>query len=226
MPFVEPGVNSDSTNMRRPRCSDGVLPSGNVGAGPPRAKSSRALDEKNRLSVLWNSATSANCSSVGSSTFCTWSWIASRACLSSEGARRSYMRAESSAGVLIVVGIPPMDTCLHSVPQRFDSATLSVAMTEKAARVRITEEELARDTHEVLNKVRRGIEVVVEQDHRPVAVIIVPHGPGRPIGECIALAKSFETELGYAPTADPDFARDVQAAIDENRQPLTPLAWD
>src|ERR1035438_1951575 len=37
--------------------------------------------------------------------------------------------------------------------------------------VRISEAELARDLHAVLAKVQQGIEVVVEQDHRPVAVI-------------------------------------------------------
>ena len=49
MPFVEPGVNSVSTNMRRPRFCDFVFPGGSTGGGPPRAKSSNASDEKNRL---------------------------------------------------------------------------------------------------------------------------------------------------------------------------------
>jgi antitoxin (DNA-binding transcriptional repressor) of toxin-antitoxin stability system len=99
-------------------------------------------------------------------------------------------------------------------------------MIEVMATVRITEAELARDIHAVLAKVQEGVEVIVEQDHRPVAVITTPRGPGRKISECIALAKAHEAELGYAPTPDPDFAKDVQAAIDAHREPFHPPAWD
>jgi antitoxin (DNA-binding transcriptional repressor) of toxin-antitoxin stability system len=94
------------------------------------------------------------------------------------------------------------------------------------ATVRITDAELVRDIHAVLARVRQGVEVIVEQDHRPVAVIRTPQGPGRKISECIALAKAHEEKLGYAPVPDPDFARDVQAAIDAHREPLDPPAWD
>lgn len=99
-------------------------------------------------------------------------------------------------------------------------------MSENTARVRITEDELARDTHAVLIKVQEGVEVIVEQDHRPVAVIKIPQAPGRKISECIALAKAYEAKLGYAPIPDPEFARDVQAGIDAHNQPLIPPSWD
>jgi hypothetical protein len=99
-------------------------------------------------------------------------------------------------------------------------------MIEAMATVRITEAELARDVHTVLAKVREGIEVIVEQDHLPVAIIKTPQSPGRKISECVALAKAYEEKLGYAPVPDPDFARDVQAGIDAHREPLNPLAWD
>lgn len=100
------------------------------------------------------------------------------------------------------------------------------AIIKLMATVHITEAELARDIHGVLAKVREGVEVIVEQDYRPVAVIRPPHGPGRKITECIALAKAHEEQLGYAPTPDPDFARDVQAAIDARPEPLYPPAWE
>jgi len=87
------------------------------------------------------------------------------------------------------------------------------------ATVRITEAELARDIHAVLVMVQHGVEVIVEQDHRPVAVIRTPQSPGRKIGECIALAKAYEERLGYAPMPDRDFAKDVQAAIEAHREP-------
>jgi antitoxin (DNA-binding transcriptional repressor) of toxin-antitoxin stability system len=92
--------------------------------------------------------------------------------------------------------------------------------------VRITEAELAGDIHAVLAKVQVGAEVIVEQDQRPVAVIKALQGPGRKVGECIALAKAYEKRLGHAPVPDPDFAKDVQAAIDGRREPLNPPSWD
>ena len=99
-------------------------------------------------------------------------------------------------------------------------------MIEDMAQVHMTEAEVARDLHGVLEKVQQGVEVVVEQDHRPIAVIKTPQGPGRSINECIALAKAYEERLGYAPVPDPDFAKDVQAAIDAHRDPLNPPSWD
>jgi antitoxin (DNA-binding transcriptional repressor) of toxin-antitoxin stability system len=99
-------------------------------------------------------------------------------------------------------------------------------MIEDMEAFRITEAELARDLHAVLAKVQEGAEVIVEQDHRPVAVIKTPQGPGRRISECIALAKAYEEKLGYAPVPDPGFAKDVQAAIDAHREPLCPPSWD
>jgi antitoxin (DNA-binding transcriptional repressor) of toxin-antitoxin stability system len=99
-------------------------------------------------------------------------------------------------------------------------------MIEVMATVRISEAELARDTHAVLAKVQEGVEVIVERDHRPVAVIKTPQGPGRKISECIALAKAHEDKLGYAPVPDRDFAKDVQAAIDAHREPFNPPSWD
>ena len=99
-------------------------------------------------------------------------------------------------------------------------------MIEEMATVHITEAELARDIRAVLAKVQEGVEVIVEQDHRPVAIIKAPQGAGRKISECIALAKAYEEKLGHMPVPDPDFARDVQSAIDAHREPLNPQAWD
>jgi len=101
-------------------------------------------------------------------------------------------------------------------------------MIEVMVQVHMTEAEAARDFHAVLARVREGVEVVVEQDHRAVAVIRTPapEGPGRSIDECIAIAEAFEARLGYAPVPDEDFARDVRAGIDAHREPLDPPAWD
>jgi len=75
-------------------------------------------------------------------------------------------------------------------------------------------------------KVQEGVEVIVEQDHRPVAVIKTPQGRGRKISECIALAKAYEEKLGYTPIPDAGFAADVQAAVNGHREPLDPPTRD
>jgi antitoxin (DNA-binding transcriptional repressor) of toxin-antitoxin stability system len=84
--------------------------------------------------------------------------------------------------------------------------------------VRITEAELARDVHSVLSKVQEGMEVIVEQDHRPVAVIKTPHPKGRLLSESIALAEARGT------TAIPDegFMQDVEEGIAERSAPWNP----
>jgi antitoxin (DNA-binding transcriptional repressor) of toxin-antitoxin stability system len=78
-----------------------------------------------------------------------------------------------------------------------------------------------RRTLPVLEKVREGTEVVVEQDNRPVAVIKTVKGPGRPIDECIAIAKA----RGSGATLDEEFAKDLEGII-ARRQPLDTTAWD
>jgi antitoxin (DNA-binding transcriptional repressor) of toxin-antitoxin stability system len=99
---------------------------------------------------------------------------------------------------------------------------------EEMATVHMSEAEVAHDLHAVLARVQQGVEIVIEQDHRPVAVLksSVPARPGRKLSECIALAKAYEAKLGYAPIPDADFAKDVQAGIDGRRDSFDPPAWD
>jgi antitoxin (DNA-binding transcriptional repressor) of toxin-antitoxin stability system len=96
------------------------------------------------------------------------------------------------------------------------------------ATVHMSEAEVARDLHAVLAQVLQGVEIVIEQDHRPVAVLrpSASTRPGRKLSECIALAKAYEENLRYAPAPDDDFARDVQAGIDSRRDSFEPPAWD
>jgi len=69
--------------------------------------------------------------------------------------------------------------------------------------------------------VRAGAEIVIESGKLPVAVIHAPVPPRRSISECIALLPEDSTA-----TIDPDFARDVEAAVESHREPLEPPAWD
>jgi len=96
------------------------------------------------------------------------------------------------------------------------------------ATVHMSEAELARDLHAVLAKVQQGVEIVIEQDHRPIAVLKPSSStrPGRKLIECIALAKVYEAKLGFAPVPDEDFAKDVQAGIDARRDSFVPPACD
>ena len=94
-------------------------------------------------------------------------------------------------------------------------------MIEGMAQLHMTEAELVRNIESVLEKVRQGADVVVEQDSRAIAVIKPVKGPGRPIDECIALAKAH----GSGATLDEDFAKDLEETI-ANRQPLDTSVWE
>lgn len=84
----------------------------------------------------------------------------------------------------------------------------------------ITEAELARDLHRVLEKVRLGTEVIVEHDNQPVAVLRPPTIAPRTISESLALLSDRE-----AATLDPEFAADVEEVV-RNRRPWAPTDWD
>jgi antitoxin (DNA-binding transcriptional repressor) of toxin-antitoxin stability system len=95
-------------------------------------------------------------------------------------------------------------------------------MIKLMATVRITETELARDLHSVLEKVQQGLEVVVEQNHRPVAVIKPPTPKGRMISEIVADLKA----RGSNAVIDDDFARDIEEGIQAHREPWNPPSWE
>jgi antitoxin (DNA-binding transcriptional repressor) of toxin-antitoxin stability system len=93
-------------------------------------------------------------------------------------------------------------------------------MIEDMDQVRMTEAEVTNNFGAVLEKLQQGAEVVVEQDHRPVAIIRLPKRSGRPISECIASAKASGSKV----TLDDGFAADVEAAIRSRQQPWNPGA--
>jgi antitoxin (DNA-binding transcriptional repressor) of toxin-antitoxin stability system len=85
----------------------------------------------------------------------------------------------------------------------------------------ISESDLTRDIRAILRRVETGSEVIVERDARPVAVIRPAEPVRRRISECVALMPADSTG-----TIDPDFAKDVDAAIAAHREPLEPPVWD
>jgi antitoxin (DNA-binding transcriptional repressor) of toxin-antitoxin stability system len=88
--------------------------------------------------------------------------------------------------------------------------------------MRISEAEAAAtNVATLLVRVRAGAEIVIENDTRPVAVLHAAEPVRRTISECIALLPE-----NSAATIDPDFPKDVEAAIESHREPLDPPAWD
>ena len=88
--------------------------------------------------------------------------------------------------------------------------------------VHMTEDEVVKDIVAVLAKVRQGVEIVIEQDHRTVAFIKPSKSEGRMISEVIAdLKRRRSTAM-----IDDDFARDIEEGIKAHRQPWNPPSWD
>jgi antitoxin (DNA-binding transcriptional repressor) of toxin-antitoxin stability system len=88
--------------------------------------------------------------------------------------------------------------------------------------VRVTEAEAAKDFASVMSKVRAGVEVVIEKDARPVAMVKPPEPVLRLLSESLRQAR----EHGSTVTLDGGFAKDVEEAIESHREPLDPPAWD
>ncbi len=82
--------------------------------------------------------------------------------------------------------------------------------------IHVSEEEAASDFASLTSHVRAGEELIIESNARPLAIV----GPAAPehctISECSALLPEDSTA-----TIDPDFAKDVEAAVESHRKPLT-----
>lgn len=89
------------------------------------------------------------------------------------------------------------------------------------AQVHVTEAEVVQNIQALLDQVRSGTEVLIEQGDRVIAVLTPVLGPGRPLDECITIARARRSDASL----DEDFARDLQELI-AHRQPLDAPAWD
>jgi antitoxin (DNA-binding transcriptional repressor) of toxin-antitoxin stability system len=90
------------------------------------------------------------------------------------------------------------------------------------ATVHMTDNEVTNNFAAVLENIRKGVEVVVEQDHRPVALIRSPLAQGRLLSECIAMAEA----RGSTATLDEGFMKDVEEGITSRSQPWNPPSWE
>src|ERR1019366_8249163 len=76
-------------------------------------------------------------------------------------------------------------------------------MIESMAQLHMTEAELARDLHAVLERVCQGAEVVVEEGHRRVALIKPVEGPGRPTVKALQVgSRRLTARRRESPTAN------------------------
>jgi antitoxin (DNA-binding transcriptional repressor) of toxin-antitoxin stability system len=88
--------------------------------------------------------------------------------------------------------------------------------------VHMSEAEVALDLHAALAKVQQGVEIVIEQDHQPVAVL----KPSKPTGRMISAVVADLKARGSNAVMDGDFARDIQEGIKAQRRPWTPPSWE
>jgi antitoxin (DNA-binding transcriptional repressor) of toxin-antitoxin stability system len=88
--------------------------------------------------------------------------------------------------------------------------------------VRMTEAELARDVHAVLEKVRQGMEVVIEQDSCPVAVLKAPRVNGRKITAVIAAHESN----GASAAVKGNGSSKVEEGAKSHRDAWNLASWD
>jgi len=84
------------------------------------------------------------------------------------------------------------------------------------------EGEVARDRHAALARVQQGVEIIIERNNRPVAVLRAQNRSGRPITEILREAKQRNSTV----TLDEDFGKDLEEIVASQQQPWTPPAWD
>jgi antitoxin (DNA-binding transcriptional repressor) of toxin-antitoxin stability system len=87
--------------------------------------------------------------------------------------------------------------------------------------IRVSEAEATSDFPALLARARAGAEVIIESDSQPLVLMHAMPPARRTISECIALLPESS-----AATVDPDFAKDVEAAIESHREPLASPTWD
>lgn len=88
--------------------------------------------------------------------------------------------------------------------------------------IRISEAEAAGDFAAVLARVRTGVEVVIERDAQPVAVIRAAEPHLRQISESQRLAR----ERHFVATLDGEFGHDLEEVINSHREGLRPPEWE
>jgi len=93
------------------------------------------------------------------------------------------------------------------------------------ATIHISEADAARDFPGLMERVRAGEEVLIDDVSPAVKLSAVPARAGRFVSESIALAKAHAEKMGYEPVMDAEFAADMDDII-RKRKPRDTSAWD
>ncbi len=88
--------------------------------------------------------------------------------------------------------------------------------------IHISELEAASHFAGLVERLRAGEEIIIEDGSKPVAVVHPAEPSVRLLSESLRLAR----EHGSVATLDEDFAKDVEAGIASHRDPLDPPTWD
>ena len=104
--------------------------------------------------------------------------------------------------------------------RRMEIITVNIGNMEPFV-LHISEADLVRDVRSILERLQTGTEVIIERNDQPFAILRAAAPVRRTLAECIAALSPDSTA-----TIDPDFAKDVEAAIASHREALEPPAWD
>lgn len=90
------------------------------------------------------------------------------------------------------------------------------------ATLHMTEAEVARDLHAVLEKVRQGVEVVIDEGIETIAIMKPTRSVGRSIDEIVKEAEARKLDM----TLDGEFGNDMEKVIASHQRPWNPPSWD
>jgi antitoxin (DNA-binding transcriptional repressor) of toxin-antitoxin stability system len=88
--------------------------------------------------------------------------------------------------------------------------------------IHISEAEAARDFPSLMDSVRAGAEVIIEENAQPIAVIQAANPYVRLLSESLRMAR----ERGSTATLDGNFGRDLEEVVSSHPEPLDTSAWE
>lgn len=86
--------------------------------------------------------------------------------------------------------------------------------------IHMTEAEFTSDLAAAMRKVELGMEILIEGEHRTLAILTPPKPFTRSIEDAMALMSD------NCPGVDPDFEKDVRAVVESHPEPLDGSRWD
>ena len=88
--------------------------------------------------------------------------------------------------------------------------------------IHVSEDDATSDFASLLAHVRAGVEIIIERNAKPIAILHPAEPSLRLLSESLRLAQ----EHGSTATLDDGFASDLEHVINGHREPLDPPAWE